>query len=115
MPDTNTVFPQLNEFNFDGHRWQQFSVLPDAWKFSRYGGLGQACMLYVDWADRNGTERAWVSIADTIGATAGAKRGAHNGWAAPSGADLNDPAYFVNRNAQPGTTWDITAFVRRAR
>ena len=31
----------------------------------------------------------------------------HNGWSAPGGADINDPAYFVNKNAQPGTTWDM--------
>jgi hypothetical protein len=108
VPDTNVVYPQNGEGpNFDGHRWQEFSVLPDAWKFSAYGGLGKACMLYVDWNDRNGTERVWVSVADSIGATVAAKRGAHNGWTAPGGADINDPAYFVNKNAQPGTTWDM--------
>jgi hypothetical protein len=36
-----------------------------------------------------------------------ARRGAHNGWTAPGGADVNDPTYFVNKNAQPGTTWDM--------
>jgi hypothetical protein len=107
LPDTNLVFPQNAESSFDGHRWQQFSVLPDAWKFSSYGGLGKACMLYVDWNDRNGTERVWVSVADSIGATSAAKRGAHNGWVAPSKEDLNNPAFYVNKNAQPGTTWDM--------
>jgi hypothetical protein len=106
-PDTNVVVPQVNESNLDAHRWQQFSVLPDAWKFGSYGGLGKACMLYVDWADALGEEAAWVGVADSIGATAASKRGAHNGWTAPGGADVNDPAYFVNRNAQPGTTWDM--------
>ena len=106
-PDTNLVFPQNSESSFDAHRWQQFSVLPDAWKFSSYGGLGKACLLYVDWNDRNGTERVWVSVADSIGATSAAKKGAHNGWVAPSKVDINDPAYFVNKNAQPGTTWDM--------
>ena len=106
-PDTNLVFPQPSEGSLDAHRWQQFSVLPDAWKFSAYGGIGKACMLYVDWNDRNGTERAWVSIADSSGATLAYRRGAHNGWAAPGGADINDPAYFVNKNMQPGTMWDM--------
>ena len=106
-PDTGVVYPQLGEESLDGHRWQQFSVLPDAWKFSAYGGLGKACLLYVDWDDRGGTERAWVSIADTIQATTAFKRGAHNGWSAPGRADINDPAYFVHKNGQPGTTWDM--------
>ena len=107
VPDTNLVWPQNAESNFDAHRWQEFSVLPDAWKFSSYGGLGKACMLYVDWNDRNGTERVWVSVADSIGATGAVKKGAHNGWIAPSKVDINDPAYFVNKNGQPGTTWDM--------
>jgi hypothetical protein len=107
-PDTNVVYPQPDEESLDGHRWQQFSVLPDAWKFSSYGGLGKACLLYVDWADRLGEERVWVSVADSIGATMATRRGAHNGWSGvPAGADVNDPAYFVNKNAQPGTTWDM--------
>jgi hypothetical protein len=107
-PDTNVVYPQPNEYDLDAHRWQQFSVLPDAWKFASYGGLGKACMLYVDWADGLGEETNWVSVADSIGSTAAAKRGAHNGWGGvPAGGDINNPAYFVNRNAQPGTTWDM--------
>jgi hypothetical protein len=107
VPDTTLVFPQNAEGSFDAHRWQQFSVLPDAWKFSTYGGLGKACMLYVDWNDRRGNERVWVSVADSIGATAVAKRGAHNGWTAPSKEDINDPAYWTFANGQPGTTWDM--------
>jgi hypothetical protein len=108
VPDTNVVFPQNAEGpNFDEHRWQEFSVLPDAWKFSAYGGLGKACMLYVDWNDRNGTEGVWVSVADSIGATSVAAQGRHNGWIAPSKVDVNDPANFVNKNGQPGTTWDM--------
>jgi hypothetical protein len=106
-PDTSVVYPQAAEGSLDAHRWQQFSVLPDAWKFSSYGGLGKACMLYVDWADRFGDEGVWVSVADSIGATFAARRGVHNGWSAPGGEDVNDPAYFVNRNGQPGTTWDM--------
>jgi len=77
-------------------------------------------MLYVDFNDRRGNERAWVSTADTIGATAATKYGAHNGWhvdanyLAPDGShDYNSeivsgtPAAVANRNAQPGTTWDM--------
>jgi hypothetical protein len=108
VPDTNFVNPQDGEGSFDGHRWQQFSVLPDAWKFTSYGGLGKACMLMVDWDDSNGTERVWVAVADSIGATSAAKRGAHNGWSAPSKVDINDPAYFVrDKNASAGSTWDL--------
>jgi hypothetical protein len=64
-------------------------------------------MLYVDWNDRRGNERVWVSIADSIGATAQAKWGAHNGWHADGGQSLNDPAARVYMNQQPGTTWDM--------
>ena len=106
-PDTGIVYPQPNEMSLDGHRWQSFSVLPDRWKDPAYGGFGVACMLYVDWNDRRGEERVWVGIADSLGATRPEKYGAHNGWHAPGGANVNDPAYFVNRNAQPGTTWDL--------
>jgi len=107
-PDTLTVFPQPSEGSTDAHRWQEFSVLPDTWKKGAYGGLGPACMLYVDLNDRRGNERVWVSIADSIGATAAAKYGSHNGWHAAGGADVNSAAGFVvNKNAQPGTTWDM--------
>jgi len=107
-PDTMIVFPQNLEGSLDAHRWQEFSVLPDAWKY--HGGLGMACMLYVDAHDRRGDERVWVSIADSIGATNAAKYGAHNGWHAPGSgtAAVNDPANFVrNLNDIPGTTWDM--------
>ncbi|MEO5618641.1 MAG: FlgD immunoglobulin-like domain containing protein [Candidatus Eisenbacteria bacterium] len=107
-PDTAVVFPQASEGSTDAHRWQQFSVLPDAWKKGAYGGLGQACMLYVDLNDRRGNERVWVSIADSIGATQSSKYGAHNGWHAAGGASVNSPSSFVyNLNEQPGTTWDM--------
>jgi hypothetical protein len=107
-PDTAVVFPQASEGSSDAHRWQQFSVLPDGWKKGAYGGLGPACMLYVDLNDRRGNERVWVSIADSIGATQSTKFGAHNGWHAPGKVSLNDPSGFVyNLNEQPGTTWDM--------
>jgi hypothetical protein len=108
-PDTNLVFPQNSEGSTDSHRWQEFSVLPDAWKKTAYGGLGQACMLYIDLHDRRGDERVWVSIADSLGATASNKWGAHNGWHDPgAGHDVNDPTYFVrNLNQEPGTVWDM--------
>jgi hypothetical protein len=107
-PDTSLVFPQSSEGSTDGHRWQQFSVLPDRWKRGGYGGLGDACMLFVDNNDRRGNERIWVSVADSIGATASGKYGAHNGWHAVGKEDLDDPAGFVyNKNEQPGTTWDM--------
>ncbi len=91
VPETTFVNPQNNESSSDGHRWQQFGVLPDRWKATSFnsgatpgesGAQGMACMLYVDLNDRRGDERAWVSIADSIGATASSRRGNHNGWKA---------------------------------
>ena len=35
-PDTNSVSPQVAEGSTDGHRWQEFSVLPDRWKDPAY-------------------------------------------------------------------------------
>jgi hypothetical protein len=110
VPDTNTVFTQPLESSFDAHRWQQFGVLPDRWKDAAFGGQNMACMLYVDLNDRRGDERVWVSVADSTGATAVAKYGAHNGWHAPAGppGTVNNPAYFVAAHGgQPGTTWDM--------
>jgi hypothetical protein len=129
-PDTNTVFPQITEGpSFDAHRWQQFGVLPDRWKDPLYlhpvdqtFGRGPACLLVVDWNDRRGDERVWVSVADTIGATAQQRWGAHNGWHAignvsqGEGVGVNDPGYFgqtptgarvARHGGQPGTTWDL--------
>jgi hypothetical protein len=117
MPETNTVFPQIEEGSNDSHRWQEFSVLPDRWKDPLYKhpvfgtfGAGNACMLVVDNNDRRGDERVWVSVADTIGATAPIKHGAHNGWFAPGTgtAAVNDPSNFVAvHGGSPGTTWDF--------
>ncbi len=105
VPDTNTVSPQNGEGpSSDGHRWQQFSVLPDRWK--AYQG-GMACMLYVDNNDRRGNEKVWVSVMDSTGGTASNKWGAHNGWHAAGDAAVNDPVGFVSNNQQPGTTWDM--------
>jgi hypothetical protein len=110
MPDTTTVFPQAAEGSFDAQRWQNVSVLPDAWKNPLYGGLGEACLLYVDWADQRGQERVFVSVMDSIGGTNSSKYGSHNGWRAPgTGNDaVNDPASFVyDKVGQAGTTWDM--------
>jgi len=108
VPDTMRVFPQPREGSTDAHRWQQFGVLPDGWKKGAYGGLGQACVLYVDLNDRRGNERVWVSIADSNCSTASYKFGAHNGWFSSGGRSVNDPAGFIaGRNEQPGTTWDM--------
>lgn len=115
-PDTNTVSPQNTEGpSTDGHRWQEFSVLPDRWKSPSYTnpvlgtpGRGDACMLYVDQNDRRGNERTWVGVADSIGATRAEKYGANNGWHAAGDGDVNDPAGFVRKHAgQAGTTWDM--------
>lgn len=114
MPDTNTVFPQTLEGSTDAHRWQEFSVLPDRWKESGrinpigVAGLGNACLLVIDNNDRRGNERVWVGVADTLGATRSNKYGAHNGWHAAGGQDVNDPAQFVRvHGGHPGSTWDM--------
>ena len=129
-PDTNFVI-QAVEANTDGHRWQQFGVLPDRWKDGAWAAAYQnasapACMLYIDWEDRRGDELFWVGIADTIGATAGAyvggfpsgRWGAHNGWHA-QGTDAHSdiingdevghhPEIAVYKHGgQPGTLWDM--------
>src|SRR5262249_33716625 len=112
------VSPQFNEGSTDAHRWQEFSVLPDRWKNPAFGGGGLACMLYVDLNDRRGDERVWVSIADSIGATASAKRGAHNGWKARGDEQYTDSNGFpipvigtdmqvASHGGSPGTTWDM--------
>jgi len=114
-PDTNVVTPQNEEGSTDGHRWQEFSVLPDRWKSSSYThpvlgttGRGNACVLYIDQNDRRGNERVWVSVADSIGATASEKYGAHNGWHAGGDDDVNDPSVFVRKHiGSAGTTWDM--------
>jgi hypothetical protein len=129
-PETTFVSPQPTEGpSLDGHRWQEFSVLPDRWKDPLLGdkddsnnpaGTGMACMLYVDENDRRGAERAWVSVADSIGATSVAKRGAHNGWKANGGSPnalttatgepidvSNTSVARVTHGGQPGSTWDM--------
>lgn len=116
-PDTNFVF-QGSEGNTDGHRWQQFGVLPDRWKDGAWSiadrnAAAPACMLYIDWEDRRGDERFWVGVADSIGATAVARYGAHNGWHARGDQDINvaiatDPTIAVyTHGGQPGTIWDM--------
>ena len=113
-PDTNLITPQSREGSSDQHRWQQFSVLPDRWKNNAFGGQGSACMLYIDLNDRRGNEGRFVSVMDSVGATAAVKRGSHNGWSAPGTTDINgldvrtDMTVAVsNKNSQPGTTWDM--------
>ena len=129
VPETTYVSPQftesLTDFNgsTDGHRWQQFGVLPDRWKDPAFSdsprGTGMACMLYVDLDDRLGDERVWVSVADSLGATPLSRRGAHNGWAANCDAcitDANGDPIDVSTNptvarydhgGQPGGLWDM--------
>jgi hypothetical protein len=69
VPETTTIRPQNGEGSLDAHRWQQFSVLPDNWKRSPWGG-GLACILYVDFNDRRGDETVWASTMDSVGGTA---------------------------------------------
>jgi hypothetical protein len=110
-PDTNRVSPQNLEGSTDGHRWQQFGVLPDRWKDSAFGVPGNvgsgACMLFVDNNDRRGNERVWKAIADSIGSTAAPARGNADGYAnVPETGSVNDATYFVNKNYNMGTLWD---------
>jgi FlgD Ig-like domain len=124
-PDSNLVaFQSAYGSNFDGERYGEYSVLPDRWKDTNYGGDGAPCMLFVDWNDRRGDELTWVGVADSIGATKVAKFGAHNGWHAAGNYDINalglgpignytfNPAQPDNgsvwkHGGQPGTTWDM--------
>jgi hypothetical protein len=116
-PDTNFVF-QSAEGGSDAHRWQQFGVLPDRWKDGAWSiadrnAPSPACMLYVDYADGRGDETVWVSVADSIGATAASRFGAHNGWHARGDQDITvaiatDPTIAVyTHGGQPGTIWDM--------
>jgi flagellar hook capping protein FlgD len=119
-PDTMKILQDV-ELGSDGHRWQQFGVLPDRWKDSAFGtgGTGMACLLYYDVSDRRGDETAWVSIADSVGLTAPNKYGAHNGWHARGDQDIalgvnpasmppGDPTIAVRAHiGQPGTLWDM--------
>jgi hypothetical protein len=117
-PDTNRITPQSSEGSTDQHRWQQFAVLPDRWKNAAFGGAGMACMLYIDLNDRRGNEGRFVAVMDSIGGTAPAKYGAHNGWHAPGTTDITTAGGFdartdatgtvvANKNSQPGSTWDM--------
>lgn len=108
LPDTNVVSPQGAEGpNTDGHRWQQFGVLPDRWKEPAFGGAGMACMLFYDNNDRRGNERVWKGVADSIGATGAGDIGNADGYGGvPGGTSVNSAAYRLNKNRQMGTTWD---------
>ncbi len=120
-PDTNFVF-QGSEGSSDGHRWQQFGVLPDRWKDAAWApsdanAAAPACMLFIDWQDRRGDERFFVGVADSIGATLPARYGAHNGWHARGDQDITASLQTVIGTAddwgvyahggQPGTIWDM--------
>ncbi len=122
VPDPDCVIQMKAQGSIDGHRWEQFGVLPDRWKDPAFGGLGNACALVVDLDDGYGNERVWVSTADSSGATAPSRYGAHNGWHAvgkvgPNPVDVDDPAnnrrpdatvgFVETHGGQPGTTWDL--------
>ncbi len=119
IPDTTKVLQTDGERSIDGHRWEAFSVLPDRWKEPAYGGMGMAPMLVVDLCDRRGNERIWAGLADSTGATAQSRWGAHTGWhAIGGGADIDVPSNNLLRDGvtpgftaahlgQPGTTWDL--------
>src|SRR4029077_16123977 len=98
----------------DQLRFEHFAVLPDRWKNAAFGGTGSGCVLYIDLNDRRGNEGRFVGAMDSIGWTAAAKRGAHNGWFASGTTNLatwtytSDPSVAVsNKNSQPGTIWDM--------
>jgi hypothetical protein len=110
-PDTNRISPQPNEGpNYDGHRWQEFSILPDRWKATEYGGIGSACMLVVDGNDRRGDERAFIGLADTIGLTKAAKYGAHNGWHCTRAYVASDGSHDYTGETDCGTNPNIAVW-----
>jgi hypothetical protein len=112
MTDTTIVFAQDpgGQINTDSERFFSFDVLPDMWKSTRYGGLGLACMLMVDGADRRGSDRVYRGAADTLGY--GKNNGAAQGWkgtgpAATSADQADNPAGFVAANlGQYGLNFD---------
>jgi hypothetical protein len=112
MNDTTFVWAQDpgGQPNFDAERYLSVDVLPDMWKSTRYGGLGLACMLMVDGADRRGSDRVYRGAADTLGY--GKNNGASQGWkgtgpAATSSDQADNPAGFVSANlGQYGLNYD---------
>jgi hypothetical protein len=117
-PDTMVVF-QASYGSTDGHRWQEFDILPDRWKDAAFGagGQGMACLLFVDANDRRGDELFYISLLDSLGAIANNKKGAGQGWRAPGNYDWtpnngnpfigNDPSVAVYPNlGQAGTLFD---------
>ena len=75
-------------------------------------------MLVVDYGNRRADELTWVQVADSIGLTAAARRGAHNGWSARPDHDITlpitDPVNLTGgglavaaHGGQAGTVWDL--------
>jgi hypothetical protein len=79
-------------------------------------------MLYVDNNDRRGDERAWISVADSIGMIDAGRRGAHNGWKAgyfdqyvqvadglfqPVNVALNNTIAVRDNKGQAGRVFDM--------
>jgi hypothetical protein len=107
------VWPQNCRDQFRRPPLAAVLVAADAWKFSSYGRSGQG-LHAVRGLDRpQRTERVWVSVADRS-APLGRKRGRTTGWRA-RGVDINDPAYFVNKNAQPAPRGTCTESRRSSR
>jgi hypothetical protein len=122
LPDTNIAFVQDpgGTPSFDVERWSNANVLPDLWKSTRFGGLGLACMLMVDGADRRGADPQYRGAADTLGY--GKLNGAAQGWkvnvptkatgqpydgGVPAGSNPNNTANFVAANGgQYGLNYD---------
>src|SRR5262249_8132673 len=112
-PDTTVFRFQPGEGSSDGHRWQQFAILPDRWKNVAFGGTGAACMLYVDVADRRGDESVWSTVMDDIGGTAASKWGPSSGVPpgtsrVSSGSVTIDGAVFTHQTTQAGPLWDLS-------
>jgi hypothetical protein len=112
VPDTEYIAPQPAEGpSYDGHRWQEFSVLPDRWKDPMYGGSGMACVLYLDAADRRGNERVWAGVSDSAGY---GNNGRNNGWRNSTGIDYwgvpvgaNPTIAVWEHDLYPTTLWDM--------
>jgi hypothetical protein len=110
-PDTNYICPQPGP-DLDGHRWQEFSVLPDRWKAASYDGPGDACLLVLDYDDGGGDERVFIGVADSIGLTSAAKAkfGAHNGWHCTGSYVAPDGSHdYTGQNVGAFGQYDATA------
>ncbi|HTM57063.1 MAG TPA: FlgD immunoglobulin-like domain containing protein [Candidatus Udaeobacter sp.] len=120
LPDSNLVLQASGERSIDGHRWEEFSVLPDLRKTNGDShGSSSARTLVVNLCDGHGLIRLWTGVADSTGATSSSQYGSNDGWhALGGGADIDvatnnrlqddtTPGFIAGHLGQAGTTWDL--------